>query len=251
MTNIIKINPKYKEYAPFFKTLPQRFLTEGTDLYKGRNHVKSFWVGKTRFVVKRFKHLGVIRRFIYTYIRRNKAIRSYDNSAEIIRRGFCAPAPVAYIAIKKGGLLDDLYYVSEYTNATAVAPELIGKEPCNEQMVEAYVRYIVALHTKGIIHHDLNFTNVLYKESPSGNYSFELIDVNRMSFYKGAAPKKVCLGNFPNSLDFGELYKEIIKRYVQLRGWGEKDYELGLTLKHKSDRHAKRKRKLKAFFKRG
>lgn len=250
MSTILHINPKYKQVASFCEQLPQLFLTEGKDIFIGRNHIKCFEVEGAALVVKHFKHLGMLRRIVYTFFRKDKALRSCENSGEIILRGFSTPEPIAYVGVKKGGLLNDLYYVCDLTEGKAVKDGLMEQQPYNERLLDAYVPYVAALHEKGIIHQDLNFTNVLYHEDAEGNYSFELIDVNRMMFFPGSAPKHECLENFTRSWDLDVLYKAMLKKYIEQRGWDDDDYRLAIELKKKHDKKFNGRRRFKAFFKR-
>lgn len=249
MSVVLKLNPEYKNLASFFEQLPRIFLSEGKDIYNERNHIKSFEVQGTTVVVKYFKHLPLFRRIIYTFFRKDKAIRSYENSAEIIRRGFSAPTPIAYVAVKKGGILYDVYYASALTDAKAVRDGLLEKQPYNKPLLDACISFVAAMHEKGILHNDQNSTNVLYNETPKEHYSFELIDVNRMKFFDEAVPKWESLETFTRGWCLDSTYKDALKEYVELKGWSEEDYQLAINLKIKRDKKFRKKQQLKALLK--
>lgn len=43
---------------------------------------------------------------------------------------------------------------------------------------------LLRLHDQGVMYNDLNLANILYKRGKDGNYDFQFVDTNRISFHK-------------------------------------------------------------------
>src|SRR5210317_2082664 len=73
------------------------FSREGTYLVKGkRNHIKKIDINGKLFNIKQFKTPNLIQAFVYRYIRRSKARRSYEYAFKLLDCNIKTPFPVAY-----------------------------------------------------------------------------------------------------------------------------------------------------------
>lgn len=232
----------------FAEELPEKF-SGGKLLYAGRNEIRRFQIDGRTVVVKRFGRMNLIKKIIYTFFRKNKAIRSYRNSEELLRRGFNTPLPIAYVETRKGGLLDELYYVSAETKAKDVKSALIDLEPYNVDLLKAYAKFVASLHDDGVLHRDLNPTNVLYERDENGKYSFTLIDVNRMTFYNGPVPKDECMENLTLFWWLTPVYRAILDIYADQRGWTKDDIQQAIHVKKVHDRNWVRRKRITHLFK--
>lgn len=248
MSKRVIVNPDFEELRAFIDSIPSHF-SEGKLVYAGRNEIRSFTVDGATIVVKRFGRLNFIKKIIYTFFRKDKALRSYDNSVELLIRGISTPIPLGYIAIKKHGLLEQLYYVSAETKAKDVKSELIDREPYNEPLLKAYATFVAKLHELGVLHRDLNPTNVLYTQDGDGNYHFTLIDVNRMSFYGGPVPKAKCMENLTLFWWLTPVYRAVLNVYAEKRGWTKNDIEKAIKVKERHDKRWIRRKSFTAKFK--
>ena len=77
-------NPAYPFLADFFCHLSDRFETEGTTIYEGRNVLKRFNIEGCELVVKSFKVPFFVNRVVYALFRKSKARRSYEYAFEIL-----------------------------------------------------------------------------------------------------------------------------------------------------------------------
>lgn len=220
-----------------------------TMLYNARNKIARIALaGGVSLVVKKYKRHDWLKRFVYTFFRSNKARRSFENAVELRKRGFETPREVAYIEEREGGLVVQVYYVCAYTERTDIRHELIDSDPFDTALATAYAQYVASLHNSGVLHRDLNSTNVLY-EKQGHEYIFELIDINRMLFYKGAVPKRLCMENLTLFSHFTDIYKHVLAVYAAARGWSQSDIDEAVKVKQCHDRNWVRRKKFTGFFK--
>jgi len=138
--NII-LNPAFESLRAFVETVPQIFEKEGRTIYKDRNEIKVFSVGSTDLNVKRYKIPMLFNRFIYTFFRQSKGIRAFEYPQQVLEKGFETPEPIAYIEIKKWGMIHYSFFISvqspythtfyEFGNATAEQYKEVAKAFAN------------------------------------------------------------------------------------------------------------------------
>ena len=237
----IVICPDYQYLSNWIHHLPRLFTTDdGKLLYKGRNQVRLFEVEGKKLVVKRFKRNDIIKSIVYTFFRESKARRSYENAVLLRQRGFETPHEVAYIEDTILGLVSQVYYVCEYTDSQPIRPRLIEQMPFDEQLAVVYAQFVASLHDAGVLHGDLNPTNVLVDEE---NH-FELIDINRMRFFDGPVPKNDCMENLTLFYWLTPAYRFILNEYAHQRGWTEADIAEAIRVKERHDKRWIRRKKI-------
>lgn len=227
----ITISPGYRHAAGLIRSLPQTFAGSGVTLYRGRNTVKAYTAedGGT-LVVKRFKRPNPVQRVAYTFFKKSKAERAYLFAAELRKRGFNTPHEAAYIELREGMLLSDSYFVS----AECPLPPLTGllrRDDFCRPAADSLAELLVRLHEKGVMHGDLNLTNILYEELPGGGYSLWLIDTNRSRFSSGSLTYGECVENLKRLTHDKALMSYVTGRYATLRGW-----DAAATVKAVADR---------------
>lgn len=247
----IVVAPKYKNLQEWIATVPQLVANDsGEVLYNGRNKiVKLVSPDGKILVVKRYKRHDWIKRVVYTYFKPNKARRSFENAVVLRDRGFETPCEVAYLEDISCGFIKQVYYVCEYTDCSAIRPELIEKDPFNKDLAIVYAKYVASLHGNGVLHRDLNPTNVLYEKTPSG-YRFELIDINRMQFYEGEVPKDECMENLTLFWWLTDVYRYVLDVYAKERGWTPNDVAQAIKVKQIHDKNWVRRKRFTGFLKR-
>ena len=91
-------SPKYQSLIGWLSQVPRLFDdNQGRLLYHGRNQIRQFEVNGEKLVVKRFKRNDIFKTLIYTFFRKNKARKSYENAMLLRKRGFNTPREVAYM----------------------------------------------------------------------------------------------------------------------------------------------------------
>lgn len=248
---MMKLNPRYKDnpsVANFVEQLPQRFEEEGHIVYSARNVIKSFSLDdRTLVVVKKFHSLRWPQRIIYSFFRKSKAERAFRNAMELHQRGVSTPCNIAYREQWKNGLYKYGYYVTERDDSPPINERLNVPEDFDRMLADDFASFAATLHLKGILHHDLNSTNVLYRKS-GNSYAFTLIDINRMSFAPaGQSPsRKQCIQNLTRFTGRMDVYEYVVRQYARCRGWEVKPFACeAIAAKVKHDKQWRRR---KAFF---
>ena len=212
------VNPKYTHLQKQIEEIPKFFEDEGKVVYDGRNILKRISLDNVDVVVKSFKKPHIINRVVYSYFRQSKAARSYIYSMELQKHGFNTPEPIAMIEQFQKGLLTNSYYVCSYDNGETVRYLMDGKVEGNEDKLLAFARYTFALHQAGILHLDYSPGNILIHQNGANEYSFSLVDVNRMQLLPEIDCDKVCR-NMCRLCISREVLAYIMTEYASLRGW--------------------------------
>jgi len=237
----VVVSPEYQSLNEWLLQIPRLFSdNQGELLFSGRNQIRLFEVHGEKFVVKRFKRNDIFKTLIYTFFRKSKARRSYENAVELRKRGFHTPSEIAYIECTTCGLVTQVYYVCAYTDGQPIRPRLIEQEPFDESLAVAYARYVASLHEAGVLHRDLNPTNVLV----DAENHFELIDINRMSFFDGPVPKNDCMENLTLFYWLTPAYRFILNEYAHQRGWNDADIAEAIRVKERHDKRWIRRKKI-------
>lgn len=212
------VHPNYAAFEAEIARLPETFDTQGELLHSGRNTVKRFVRADGNWVVKRYKRPNLVQRIAYTFFKPGKAERAYRYAWMLLEKGISTPEGIAYIEIKKGGLIEDCYFVSTECTDIPLYPELVDTPDYDRALADTLAVFIVHLHSLGILHGDLNLNNILYRVADGGQLHFTLIDTNR-SHFKAILSSKECLENLKRVTHRRDLLKYIIGKYAELRGW--------------------------------
>lgn len=241
----------YKASAGFIMMLPEMFgRGEGELLHAGRNEVRLFRRDGAEFVVKRYKRVNAVQSVAYTFFRRTKARRAYDYAAELRSRGISTPREVAYMETYGHGLFATGYFVSAMCPDPPAFDELVARRDFDRRMADDMAAFIVGMHSKGVLHGDMNFGNFLYRRSKGGKYGFTVIDTNRSRFRDGWPSRGECIANMRTMTHRRDVYAYIVRRYAALRGWdvGEALAEAEACLGRFERKH-RRKDRMKRIFK--
>lgn len=258
MTKVV-VNPSRaedKKLCCFIASLPLIFEEQGEVLFLGRNKIKKFSLnsdyGREDLVVKRFKKPNAFQRIVYTLFRKSKAERAFVNASSLKNRGFSTPDGIAYIEEKSRGFISYAYFITNVTIDSSIEAELQKKSGFDESTAAAFAVYVAALHKNGVLHHDLNPSNVLYHKDDKNSFAFSLIDINRMTFYpKGEEiPVEVCFKNLNRFTGDMALFRFVLAHYIQERGWNKVLLSDALEIKKQWDKAWRRRKDFFNHFKR-
>lgn len=216
METKIIIHKDFSHLEKFINSIPESFLHKGEKLHDGRNKVKRFRLGREWIVVKKFKRPNIVQKIAYSFFKSSKAERAYLFAEKLRGMGISTPHEIGYIEIKRKGLLDESYFISTQCSYAALSQILDG-EDFSREAADALAGYLVDLHGKGILHGDLNLTNILYRIEDD-KYEFTLIDTNRSKFRESLG-RKECLENMKRLTHDRELMEYIVSAYARLKRW--------------------------------
>lgn len=216
----ITTNPSYRRAETFVRSLatPGFFDNNGVTLHDGRNTVKVFDTPAGRLAVKSYGHLPLFNRIIYGTLRKSKAERAYLHALRLQQLGIGTPDAVAFVEIRRHGMLHRSYFVSQCSNLLPARPatEQFARTQQGADMLDALARFLLHVHDAGVLHNDLNIDNILYGITPSGRYTFQLIDTNRMNFYRRLSMRKR-LDNLRRLSCPTPAYLYILEQYARRR----------------------------------
>ena len=252
----------------FVAQLPSVFSMEGELLYDDRNTIKLFTMDDgAEIVVKRFKRPNIVQKVAYTFFRPTKARRAFIHGRELTSRGIVTPEPYGYAETKRMGLIDYCYFASSRTSGRPIE-DYLYRDDWDRQLAELFARYAAYLHMKGVLHHDLNDTNVLYDTEwfGDGGYCgpepfeccnvsrmFSVIDTNRMKFYPEGQeiPLGECLLNLSRFTKRMDLFEFVLHKYAEYRHLdADTLVREGLAVKSRFDSRRRRKKTFLARLKR-
>lgn len=178
------INPEYKSLIKEFRDIKTWFHKEGTTIYKIRNEIKIIEIDRLRLCVKSFGRPNIINKFVYAWLRKSKAQRSFINSEKLLKLGIETPEPIAWLEFRdRFGFITHSYYISLYQEHAFTFEGVFGKDlAATEEIIRDFAHYAwEQLHLKGVEHLDLGQGNILVRPHAE-RWHFSLVDTNRMRF---------------------------------------------------------------------
>lgn len=245
----VVIKDKYDYLTPFIERIPDMFEEgRGDVLYAGRNEVRSFDLDNINLVVKRYKRVNTIQRIVYSFFRRTKAERAYAFAAILRERGVDTPEEVSYIEVSRNHLFETGYFVSLECPNPPAFDRLVPPKDFDHHMADELAAFINYMHSRGILHGDMNFGNFLYSYDDAENCRFTVIDTNRSHFRRGYPSRKECLYNFRTTTHRRDVFEYIVRAYARLRRWNEdKAVKQATHYLENFERRHRRKERLKAL----
>lgn len=215
------ISEDYSQHSDFLRSIPNLFADgQGEVVYSKRNEIRRFSHQGLTLMAKRYKRVNVLQRVVYTFFRPTKAERAYRFAKEFRLRGIDTPREVAYIETGSMGLFSVGYFISLETEGVETYLLLREVENFSHSLADAVAAHVLKMHSKGILHGDLNLSNFLCSERPDG-YHFTMIDINRSHFRDGMPSNEECLDNLVRTTHRRDLYEYLVRSYARQRGWNE------------------------------
>lgn len=211
----ITVNPRYVHLREFVERVPHRGEELGEVIYKARNAVYVNRETSTALCIKSFKVPPLYNRVAYTFLRKSKARRSYENALQLLDAGFLTPEPVAYVEVYSSGLLERSYYISLMVDARNVREW--QQRPDGDRIADGVAQLLHRLHSAGVWHCDFSPGNVLV----DADYRYYLIDINRMRF--GVTSRKKLISNFKSINMNVEATEHLARLYARYAGIADVD----------------------------
>ncbi len=212
------IHNKFKEVKEQLIDIINGFSSSGIVLGEpSRNTIKLFELNDLTLNVKSFKKPHFINQIIYGYFRKSKARRSYEYATILIDKNIGTPRPICYFENENLlGLLDS-YYVSEHLECELTYRELLTNLDYenHEEILRSFTRFTYELHEKGVYFLDHSPGNTLIKNN-GNNYSFFLVDLNRMKFQKMEFNER--MQNFARLTPFKSMVEVMSDEYAKISG---------------------------------
>ena len=216
-----------------------------------RNTIKLFRMEETglKLVVKRYSSKWIDRRLM-AGIKKSKAQKAFENGLLLERSGISTPSPVAYVEDRKGKQIVSCFYIYLYTEDVSIMP-LIEQEKPDTDAVKALANIIAKLHENGIVHHDINLSNVLYHKE-NGKLVLSLIDINRMTHSNSEFTEKNMMLYIDDLVRFTgrlDIFLAVAYEYASIRGFNAEPFVRKLTIKKiRHDANWTRRKKLHKLF---
>lgn len=242
-----------KKYTPLGNSILEsikNFNTKGTVLVIGnRNSIKLFEIENTTINIKSFQRPNFINKIIYDYIRNSKASRSYTYSTKLLALGISTPEPIAFLERASLLGLKDSYYVSLHIENAFELRDVLKDEffENRELILRKFVQFTYSMHQKGVLFLDHSPGNTLIKKNENSDFSFYLVDVNRMKF-KSALSFKTRMKNFSRISSDSNVISIMSNEYAKLSEMKEATV-FEAILKYTTDfqHQFKRKKRIKKF----
>lgn len=177
----IVISAEYEDLRGYITRIPTNFDHLGTIIESKRNIIREDCTDGKKLVIKSYRKIYLTNRIRYSFFSPSKAQRAFDHAQILLRKGFITPTPVAYIEVKRHGLIGHSFFVSEYLDYTPLhmLPEYDPDKTL--KFLLDLSRYTYRLHQNGIFHKDYTLGNILCNETEN-EFQFALVDNNRMRF---------------------------------------------------------------------
>lgn len=184
-TQVVYFHPKYKSRKAEILGCISHFDDKGKSVLQGeRNVIKSFDVEGEKINIKSFKAPNVFNSFVYKFIRKSKAKRSFEYAIKLLDSGILTPFPIAYIEEFSAFGLVRSYYVSQHIDYVLDFRVLIHQPnfPDRVNILQQFTEFTFKLHEHKVNFFDHSPGNTLIVKREDRLYDFYLIDLNRMTF---------------------------------------------------------------------
>lgn len=180
------ISKLYQKEADKIQSFIQDFDNQGVLFVKGsRNTIKLFELKNQIINIKSFKKPNLLNKIVYKYFRKSKAQRSFEYATILTEKGIGTPQPIAYFENTDSIGLKNSYYACEHLENDLTYRELVETNyPDATNILRQFTQFTYDMHEKGIEFLDHSPGNTLIVNCGNGQYSFYLVDLNRMKFHE-------------------------------------------------------------------
>lgn len=236
---VVHFHPDYESKKAKVLECIAHFEREGQDVLQGdRNTIKSFEIDGEKINIKSFKIPNGFNAFVYKFIRKSKAKRSFEYAEKLLDANILTPFPIAYIEEFSTVGLTKSYYISKHIDYDFDFRDLIHqpKFPDRVNILRQFTEFTFRLHEYNVNFYDHSPGNTLIVKRENHQYDFYLIDLNRMSFEPMDFDKR--MHNFRRLWLSKTMVKIMAERYAELYN---KTYQETHALMLKHSRQFQRK----------
>lgn len=212
-----------------------------------RNSIKLFEYEGITINVKAFKVPNLFNKIIYKYFRDSKAKRSYNYATLLLEKGIGTPKPIAFYEQKSFLGLEKSFYISQHLEFDLMFRDLVENNnyPDKEIILKQFMAFCYKLHQNGIEFLDHSPGNTLIKKEGENEYSFYLVDLNRMIFHHEMTFEQR-MKNLSRLTPYQDMIQIMSKEYANLSG-EEEDLVFDTLWKYTSEFQYKfyRKKRIK------
>ncbi|NRB37387.1 MAG: hypothetical protein HRU20_02835 [Pseudomonadales bacterium] len=192
------------------------FTSNTDEIQGGRNTLKQLDLAGIKTVVKAFKIPNLLQGFVYKFLRKSKARRSFEYAQKLLDKGINTPKPIAYIEVFNRWQLQQSYFISELLDYDyEIRDVLRNKTDDKQRLLREFAEFTYHFHQCGFLHLDYSTGNTLIKKTDQG-YQFSVVDINRMSF--GPVSPEVGIKNFSRISDEPQNIQLFCEIYSGLSG---------------------------------
>ena len=131
--------------------------------------------------------------------------------------GVGTPAPLGYLNVRKGLLIDRSYYVTLASTCPYVYNDLFYQHfDYADDVVRTVGRVTAVLHEHGYAHKDYGRGNILFQKTDKG-VRIEIVDLNRM--YIGPIDMRKGCKNFERLPATPHMHRLLAEEYAAVRGF--------------------------------
>ncbi len=231
----VYFHPDYQSYQSEILRFISHFESEGDEVMLGdRNSIKRFEFQGTAINIKSFKKPNAFNSFVYKYVRKSKAKRSFEYAKRLLEATISTPFPIAYIEVFSASGLQNSYYVSRHIDYDLDFRTLIHEPnyPDRINILKQFTAFTFKLHEHNVNFYDHSPGNTLIVKKSEGSYDFYLIDLNRMHFEPMDFNKR--MHNFRRLWLSKTMIKVMAETYAKLYGKTYKETH-DLMLSHSRD----------------
>ena len=212
-----------------------------------RNSIKLFEYEGITINVKAFKVPNLFNKIIYKYFRDSKAKRSYNYATLLLEKGIGTPKPIAFYEQTSFLGLEKSFYISQHLEFDLMFRDLVENNnyPDKEIILKQFMAFCYKLHQNGIEFLDHSPGNTLIKKEGENEYSFYLVDLNRMIFHHEMTFEQR-MKNLSRLTPYQDMIQIMSKEYANLSG-EEEDLVFDTLWKYTSEFQYKfyRKKRIK------
>ena len=193
MDNLI-IHPDFMAKSLIISKAIENFGDTGITVLKGdRNTIKSLKVAGLHMNIKQFKTPTIFNAFVYKYIRKSKAKRSYEYANILSQKNILTPTPIAFYELFSWFGLKQSYYLCEQVDYDLDFRVLIHdlEYPNRVEIIKQLTAFTFKLHEHNVNFLDHSPGNTLIVKTLTDQYDFYLIDLNRMRFESMSLKKRM------------------------------------------------------------